>query len=97
MVAPEFLDLYPWVVVGVAISVILPILRQALPKPTAGEAGMSGALPRLWIIAKPYLALGLFSCLVGLLVLAVLFDEIGDWRAALIAGYVSDSTIQKLK
>lgn len=91
--------MYPWVILGVAISVLLPILRKALP--SAPETGLEAARPglgqRLWQTARPYLALGLFSCVAGLLVLAAMGEQIADWRAALLAGYASDSTLQKLK
>jgi len=47
---------------------------------------------------KPYLALGLFSLLTALLVVAFLGDTLGsDWRPAFVAGYAWDSTLQKVK
>ncbi|MCO8146613.1 hypothetical protein NHN26_15445 [Rhodovulum tesquicola] len=94
---PEFLELYPWVVLGVAISILLPVLRKALPQPEGKAAGLEGVLPRVWRVARPYLALGLFSCLAGLIVLAALADQITQWNAALLAGYAADSTLQKLR
>lgn len=94
---PEFLELYLWVVAGVAISILLPVLRKALPKPDGKAAGLEGILPRLWRVARPYLALGLFSCAAGLVVLAALGNQINDWGAALLAGYAADSTLQKLR
>jgi hypothetical protein len=39
---------------------------------------------------------GVFSLLVALLVLAFMRDKIVDWQSALIAGYLSDSTLQRI-
>jgi len=82
---------------GIVISVILPILRQALPAPKGGTAGVMAILPRLWEKAKPYVALCIFSLLTSLLLLAFAGDTIKDWRVALLVGYAWDSTLQKLK
>jgi hypothetical protein len=90
-------ETYLFCVLGIAISIILPIIRQALPKPKGGTAGIEGFIPRLWPIAKPYLVLGVFSLVVGLLIVAFAGDTLADWRAALLVGYAWDSTLQKLK
>jgi len=82
---------------GVAISVLLPVLRQSIPQPKGGPAGVSGWFPRFFAVAKPYLALGVFSLCVALLVVAFAGDQLTDWRAAVLAGYASDSTVQKLR
>jgi len=93
----EFLPVYGFCTLGVIISILLPVLRQALPQPRATTAGISAILPRIWKVAKPYLALGLFSLLVAILLVAFLQDQLTDWKAALLAGYAADSTLQKLK
>lgn len=94
----DFLTIYLFCALGVAISVLLPVLRQSLPKTGAGApAGVSGWLPRFWAAAKPYLALTLFSLFVALLLVAFIQDQLTDWRAAVLAGYASDSTLQKLR
>jgi hypothetical protein len=41
--------------------------------------------------------IGLFSLLVGVLVVASAGDTIKDWRLAVLLGYSWDSTLQKLK
>ncbi len=82
---------------GVIMSVLLPILRQALPSPKGGTAGVMAILPRLWAKSKPYVALCFFSILTSLLLLAVAGDTVKDWRVALLVGYAWDSTLQKLK
>ena len=88
------LQTYSWCVVGIIISIILPILTQLLPKPpAASKAGMA----TVWEQAKPYVVVGLFSLLTGLLIVAFTWGSLKDWRAALLAGYAWDSTLQKLK
>ena len=93
--------IYGWCVLGIIISVILPILRQSLPKPaTAGFAAHvseGSRLGRFWTVAWPYLALGLFSALSAFLIVASVGNSLNDYRAALLAGYAWDSTLQKLK
>lgn len=88
-----FLHTYLIVSLGILISVLLPILRQYFPKPTAGAAAVES---RLWSIAKPYLALGIGSLLTALLIMAFAGDSLNTWKAALLAGYAWDSTLQKL-
>jgi hypothetical protein len=86
-----------WICAGVAISVLLPILRKALPQPKGGVAGMSGFFPHAWRVAKPYLALGAFSVLVSMLLVAFAGDKIHSPGTALLLGYAWDSTLQKLR
>lgn len=93
----DLVGTYLFVVLGVAISVILPILRRALPRQKGGVAGLGGIVPRIWQIARPYLVVGVFSLIVGLLIVALAGETLGDWRTALLAGYASDSTLQKLR
>jgi len=93
----SFVEMYLYCVLGVVISVILPILRQFLPKTRQVRGGKNQILQYLWGVAKPYLVLGVFSCVVSLLLLAFAGDAIKDWRAALLIGYAWDSTLQKFK
>ncbi len=88
---------YLFCVLGVFLSVILPILRKALPKPPGGVAGVYAFLPRLWRIAKPYLALGVFSLLVPIIIIAFAGDKIATPGTAILMGYAWDATLQKLK
>jgi hypothetical protein len=46
--------------------------------------------------AKPYVILGAFSLVVSILIIAFLSKEIATWQSALIAGYLWDSTLQKI-
>lgn len=91
---------FPWnayfvCALGVAISVVLPILRAMLPKPPTGIDGL--AVVSVWQTAKSYLILGVFSLVGAILIVAASGDSLKDWRAALLAGYAWDSTLQKLK
>ena len=92
------LQTYVLCVVGIIISIVLPILRNLLPKPP--EANLQDAQSSFWTVfwqkSTPYLVVGLFSLLTGLLVVAFTFSTLNDWRAALLAGYAWDSTLQKL-
>jgi hypothetical protein len=85
-------------VLGVLFSVVLPIVRSTLPVGAERhEAGQDAFWGHVWVIAKPYVMVGLFSLIVGLLVTAFAQDSLNDWRAALLAGYAADSTLQKLR
>jgi len=87
----SFVVTYLGIVVGVVISVILPVLRKMLPKPR----NMTYRT-HFWDTAKPYLALGVFSLVVGLLMIASLGDNLTDWKVSLLLGYAWDSSLQKL-
>lgn len=83
---------------GVALSVIIPVLRRFLPRTRGGTAGIGGALlPEFWRISKPYVILGIYSLAVALIVIAFAGETVTDWRFALLLGYSSDSTLQKIK
>jgi hypothetical protein len=92
------LQIYYWCVLGIVISIVLPIIRKMLPgPPVVGAAAAPPAfLSALWEHAKPYLVVGLFSLLTGILIVAFTYGTLKDWRAALLAGYAWDSTLQKL-
>ena len=91
----ENLLLYLAAAGGVAISIILPLLRAVMPKPKV-EGLNREAKPSFWSVIKPYLAVGAVSFIVALLIMAFIGENIDDWREALLAGYTSDATIQKL-
>lgn len=89
--------IYLYCVLGILISIVLPILRALLPRPAPGDADSTRSLvSEFWVQARPYLAVGLFSLLTGLLIVALTWETLADWRAALLAGYAWDSTLQKL-
>lgn len=90
-------QIYLLVVAGIVVSVIYPILRQALPKPKAGTAGVGGLLPRIWGATKPYLATLLFALITAPLIMAFLGEKLESWQTALLAGFAWEATIEKVK
>jgi hypothetical protein len=91
-----FFEVYPYVVLGIVISVILPILRQSLPKPKEGKFLGKRFAERIWPIAEPYVYLGIASLVIGVLVVAFSGESLADWKAALLLGFSWDSILQKL-
>jgi hypothetical protein len=95
-------NIYGWCVLGVGISVLLPILWAAVyryfPKPKeAGPAAVAPVLEAFLKLVLPYLLLGLASAVTALLIVALSGDTLSDFRAALLAGYAWDSTLQKFR
>jgi len=90
-----FIEIYPYVVLGIAFSVIIPILRQALPKPKTGAFVGKSLAERIWPIMKPYLILAIFSLIIGVFVVALSGDGLADWVKAILAGFTWDSILQK--
>ncbi|MFD1872102.1 hypothetical protein [Hymenobacter bucti] len=96
-VADSLATIYFATVGGVFVSVVLPLIRPLLPKP-AVEAGLMAG-PTFWEIARPYIATGLFSLIVALLLVASAYNTehpFGYWYEAFVAGYLADSTLQKI-
>lgn len=89
-----FTQTYLIVALGIMISVLLPILRQFLPRPPI--VGGVAAVDQTKTIAKQYLALGVVSLLTALLIMAFASGSLDTWKAALLAGYAWDSTLQKI-
>src|SRR5271155_536226 len=85
---------YVFVVLGVLLSIALPLLRALLPKPPAVAAAEAGAL---WSEIRPFVVVACFSILTSVLVLAFAGDAAKSWmwHQALLAGYAWDSTLQK--
>jgi hypothetical protein len=81
---------YSFCVVGILVSIILPILRRFLPRPRTLVA--DGAP---W---RRYAAVGAFSLLTAVVVLAFGKGSVSSWQwfDALLAGYAWDSTLQKV-
>jgi hypothetical protein len=83
---------YMFCVLGIVISVVLPILRRMLPKIVEKSSVV------FWGTAAPFLITGAFSLLAGVLVVAFAGDNVKTWtwQACVIAGYAWDSTLQKI-
>ena len=88
------LPTYLWCVLGIVISVLLPILTALLPRPL-GRTLAAGIMPEV----RPYLVTGLFAVVAAIVVIATAGDAARNWTSAqaLIAGYSWDSTLQKLR
>ena len=93
----DFWLTYLIVAAGIVISVIYPVLRQALPKPKGGVAGVRGWMPRFWTAAKPYLATLIFALITAPLIMAFLGDKLGSWPPALLAGFAWEATVEKIR
>jgi len=85
------MTIYLCVTIGIVISVILPLIRALLPKPPVALQARS-----TWEAIRPYVATGIFSLVVALLIVAAMGSRLDSWSTALIAGYTWDSTLQKL-
>ena len=84
------MDIYGAVVLGIIISVLLPLLRAFLPKPPKPlAAGLS------WATIRPYIATALFAIITGILIVASVGEQLDTTAKALMAGYFWDSTLQK--
>ncbi|AXA44619.1 hypothetical protein [Rhizobium leguminosarum] len=94
-------SIYLWCLVGIVISTILPVLWQYVriqfPSPRGLPDQPLAGLPEFLLAMKPYLALCLASALTAILLVAFLGDNLTDARAAILAGYAWDSTLQKLR
>jgi hypothetical protein len=88
---------YLLVVAGIVISVIYPILRQALPRPPAKAAGVPGLMPRIWNAARPYIATLILALVTAPLIMGFLGDKLDNWASALLAGFAWEATIEKVK
>jgi hypothetical protein len=90
---------YFYCAVGVAVSVVIPIIRHGIPQFTVfGITFFAGTFAGgVWPTIKPYIVLGIFSLVVAFVIVASVGDTLNDWRAAFLAGYAFDSTLQKLK
>lgn len=93
-------QIYLWCLLGIVVSVLLPVLwtyvRAQFPSP-GGQAKGVGEIVAFLDLVRPYAALGLASALTALLLLAFLGDTLVDPKAAILAGYAWDSTLQKLR
>ena len=87
-IAPlPFWSAYLLVSSGIAISIVLPVLRALVPAPPP----LIPAAP-----SGPYLAVGAVSLLTAVLILALNDGQFSSPYTTLLAGYAWDSTLQKV-
>jgi hypothetical protein len=82
-----FWQAYLLVTLGIAISIVLPVLRALIPVPPPLAPGGP---------ARPYLVVGAVSLLTAVLIMAFNNGQFSSPYTALLAGYAWDSTLQKL-
>ncbi len=96
-----YLITYLFCVVGVLASILIPILYGLLPEVKLGSATYGSlSLDQLRPLVAPVLITAVLSLIISLFsALIVLAASGGDLSpyAALLAGYASDSTLQRLK
>jgi len=97
MIPMEDIWTYIYIFGGILISFLLPVLQKEIPTQKNTMTLRERAALRWKEVVIPYFAIMLFSALTALLLLAFFEQPITDWRAALLAGYAWDSTIQKIK
>jgi uncharacterized membrane protein len=90
-------DDFIWCVIGVVVSFVLPVLLLEVRKYWPANASIRAEFPSFWQLVRPYVLLGIASTVIALMVLAFLGDLVTDSRVAFLAGYASDSTLQKMK
>ncbi|TJV50883.1 hypothetical protein [Mesorhizobium sp.] len=91
------LQIYVFCLIGVFISVVLPVLWAYIRQFFPANAGQKSLPDGLIALVKPYAALGLASALTAIVLIILLKDTLTDARAAFLAGYAWDSTLQKLR
>jgi hypothetical protein len=96
-------QLYLWVVLGVLLSVLVPVFMKWL-REVANDLGKGSGdvIAKVWFFSKPYIKLAVASSVIGLLAVAIYRagfsgDKmvLDNWAKALLFGYVWDSTFQK--
>jgi hypothetical protein len=86
-----FLETYLWVLLGVVVSIVLPIAYKA----TVGKALAGTWFDKVWAFLKPYLPWVVVSVL-GALVVTMLTKDIATPQVAFVAGLGWDSFWQRL-
>jgi hypothetical protein len=82
-----FWSAYLLVSLGIAVSIVLPVLRALVPLPPPLNPAVA---------AGPYLAVGAVSLLTAVLILAFNDGQFSSPYTAILAGYAWDSTLQKV-
>lgn len=93
-------SIYLWIVFGILVSLIMPVVRQLAVPPPAGAKGMTAFVQRVWPTARPYVFMAIFSFLAAVVIMAgvgVKHLQVDSQWGAFLLGYFADATIQKLK
>ena len=95
--------LFAWIVMGVVISVVLPIFVKWLKEVSDQQSkGTGDVVKKVWTFTKPYLKVALASAGIGFVALIIYRagfggdNAIDSWAKAVIYGYTWDSTFQKV-
>jgi uncharacterized membrane protein len=93
---PFPLSQYGYAVVGILISIVLPILRKQLPSTFGATALVPANIAAASV--KTYIIVGIFSLLTAILIVAFGGSAVStwEWYTAVLAGYAWDSTLQKI-
>lgn len=95
----SFIVILAWIVLGVVLSVALPIVKEGYPR-AATDLVRGKVWSTIVPIAKPYLLLGVGSVATAVLIMAGMANlgkPIEAWHQALLLGYFADATLQKFK
>ena len=90
---------YWWIVLGIGVSLVMPIVRQLAVPPADGIRVSHEFAKRVWITARPYFFMAIFSLMAAFVILAgvrVKTLPIDSKWGAFRLGYFCDATIQKL-
>jgi hypothetical protein len=69
---------------------------QRMPWRQALLPAVAKGVRHIWPILRPYLELSAFSLITAVVILAFLDKPITSWRVGFAAGYLWDSTVQKI-
>ena len=97
----SFLEMYLSCALGIALSIVIPVLSSAVKKQASiGQAANVSIVGSFLVLVaramKPYALLAAFSLATAVVIVAFAADSLDTWRSALIAGYLYDSTLQKI-
>jgi hypothetical protein len=90
---------YLWVVAGIAVSFVIPVVKNLAFPGGAVPKGLS-LVARVWPVAKPYVFMAILSLLLAVVTFAIAKSQrtqFQNWYAPFLLGYFWDATIQKFK
>jgi len=90
----QYYEIYFLVVIGIIISIVYPILRQAIPRPKNAAPAL---LTRIWEALKPYIIVLIIALISAPLVIAFMGEKINNYESAILAGFAWESILEKIK